>query len=183
MKPVTRQDVDDIVQWGRSLSEEQGSRLLDHFEKHQNQLYNAIYGELSDAIAEDNVDMSNLFMDLCFDIVLVYQRILGDAPQEPEDNQWLESKMALLDAELKSLSPQSTMDSKLTSTLNERFVACCKEAGTPMALLDYLDEQVRHYASFHPARVPAIALTNNLLFVIVRLMDSLYEYQAESHTC
>ncbi len=183
MKPVTRQEVDDIVQWGRSLSEEPVTRLLDHFEDHQGQLYNAIYGVLSDAIAEANIDMAKLFIDLCFDIVLVYHRILGDVPQEPEDNQWLESKMALLDAELKSLSPQTTMDSKLTSTLNERFVARCMEAGTPMGLLDYLDEQVRHYASFDPARVPAIVLTNNLLFVIVRLMDSLYEYQPESHTC
>ncbi len=182
MKPVTRQDVDEIVQWGRSLSEEQATRLLDHFEDHQGQLYNAIYGELSDAIAEDSVDMANLFMDLCFDVVLVYHRILGDVPKEPEDARWLGSKMALLDAELQSLSPESTMDSKLTSTLNERFVERCKEAGTPMALLDYLDEQVSHYASFDPARAPAIALTNNLLFVVVRLMDSLYEYQPESLT-
>ncbi|MGO0305053.1 hypothetical protein ACTL6P_00320 [Endozoicomonas acroporae] len=97
MKPLTRQDVDDIVQWGRSLSEEQGTRLLDHFENHQSQLYNAVYGVLSDAIAEDSVDMANLFMDLCFDIVLVYHRTLGEAPQEPEDTRWLESKMALLE--------------------------------------------------------------------------------------
>ena len=180
MKPVTRQDVDDIVQWGRSLSEEQGTRLLDHFEKHQS--LNAIFGVLSDAIGEVNIDMANLFLDLCFDIVLVYHRVLGDAPQEPENTRWLESKMALLDAELKSLSPQSTMDSQLSSTLNERFVERCKESGTPLGLLNYLDDQVLHYASFNSARIPAIALTNNLLFIVVRLMDSIYEYQPEPRT-
>ncbi|MBO9484384.1 hypothetical protein [Salinisphaera sp. G21_0] len=178
MKPLTRKDVDDIVQWGRTLSDEEGTRLLDHFENHQSQLYNAIYGELSDTIAEDSVDMANLFLDLCFDIVLVYHRILGD-PQEPEDTRWLESKMALLDAEFKSLSPESPMESKLSSTLNDRFVQRCIDSGTPVALLNYLDDQVLHYASFNSARIPAISLTNNLLFVVVRLMDSIYEYQPE----
>lgn len=123
--------------------------------------------------------MANLFLDLCFDIVLVYHRILGNAPQEPEDTRWLESKMALLDAEFKSLSPESPMASKLSSTLNDRFVQRCIDSGTPVALLNYLDDQVLHYASFNSVRIPAISLTNNLLFVVVRLMDSIYEYQPE----
>lgn len=86
----------------------------------------------------------------------------------------------MLDAELKSLSPESAMDTKLSAALNERFVARCKESGTPLGLLACLNDEVHRYASFNPARVPAISLTNNLLFVVVRMMDSIYEYQPES---
>ncbi len=180
MEPISRQDVEKIMQWGKSLSEEQCTRLLDHFENYQSQLYNAIYGELSDAIAAVNLDMANLFLDLRFDIFLIYNWVEGDIPREPEDKQWLTSKIALLDAELKSLSPESAMDTKLSVALNERFVARCKESGTPLGLLSCLNDEVHRYASFNPARVPAISLTNNLLFAVVRMMDSVYEYQPES---
>ncbi len=175
MQSLTQVDVDTIIQYGRGIPDNQCTQLLDLFEKNQSQLYQAIYGEFSDAIAVVNRDMANLFLDLCFDILLVYTQTVGDIPHQLHDDNWLESKMALLSAELQSLSPEAPMNPKVKSSLNDRFVERCISSGTPFALLSYLDFQVHHYASFDPARCGAISLTNNLLFTVVRLIDSIFE--------
>ncbi|WP_345193653.1 hypothetical protein [Kistimonas scapharcae] len=175
MQAITSQDINTIAAASRILPETEGTALLDRFQDRQPQFYEAIFGELSDAIAEDSFDMANLFLDLCFDIIFLYHRTQGEIPKQPEDERWLEVKMALLDAELKSLVPGNAMNGNLTASLNDRFVDRCRAAGTPLALLAHLDEQVCQYASFDPSRPRAIPLVNNLLFVVVRLMDDIYD--------
>ncbi|MDD4272818.1 MAG: hypothetical protein PHG14_03720 [Desulfobacter postgatei] len=44
----------------------------------------------------------------------------------------------------------------------------------PFNLLQYLESEVVKYASFKSARKKAISITNNLLFVLVRLLGDLY---------
>ncbi len=67
-----------------------------------------------------------------------------------------------------------SMNDKLRLRLQERFVKRSLESGVQMDLLEILDTEVKKYASFKKERHAAIPLTNNLLFVIVRLMDDLY---------
>ena len=66
------------------------------------------------------------------------------------------------------------MSSKFRKRLSDRFVERSVEAGVHLEFLEYLNEQVQNYASFKPDRKKAVHITNNLLFVIVRLMDDIY---------
>ena len=118
--------------------------------------------------------MANLFLDLCFDIILVYKLAFGNTPAISKDEDWFYRKAALLDAELKSLNNEESMSSKFKQRLSNRFVERSVEAGIQLQLLQHLDEQVRNYASFNNSRKESIHLTNNLLFVVVRLMDDIY---------
>ena len=131
-------------------------------------------GELSDGIAEENLDMANLFLDLCFGVIFVYKQAFGSAPAQSHDKDWFSAKVALLDAELKSLVKDEPMSRKFKQTLRQRFVERSIETGVQLELLQYLDEKVRSYASFQPSRKKAIRVTNNFLFVVVCLMDDVY---------
>ena len=66
------------------------------------------------------------------------------------------------------------MHDSIRTNLQGRFVKRSIESGVQMGLLEHLDIEVEKYASFKKERQSAIQLTNNLLFVIVRLMDELY---------
>ncbi len=162
------------MQEGRKLSEEEGDAILDRFEKNQQQMYQAIFRDFQHCIGEEDIDMSNLFLDLCFDIILVYKFSFSDAPSESRNQAWFSEKVALLDAELKSLENEAPMNEKFKQQLSNRFVERSAKAGIQLELLQYLEEQVEHYASFKNSRKKAIHFTNNLLFVIVRLMDDIY---------
>ncbi len=176
MRALSKNEVARFVQDGRKLSEKEGTAILDRFEINQPLMYQAIFGELSDGIAEENLDMANLFLDLCFDIILVYKIAFGSVPAKSKDKDWFNEKVALLDAELKSLNNEEPMSSKFKQRLSNRFVERSIEAGIQLELLQHLDEQVRNYASFKPSRKKAIHVTNNLLFVVVRLMDDIYNF-------
>jgi len=174
MKILSEKEIIGFIQDGRKLSEEAGTAILDQFEKDQPEMYQAIFGELSDGIASDSEDMSNLFLDLCFDIILVYKMAFGDPPIKIRNKDWFNNKVALLDAELKSLDSESSMSNKLKQQLSNRFIKRSAEAGIQLALLEHFDQEVRKYASFDVSRMTAIHVTNNLIFVVVRLMDDIY---------
>ena len=174
MKALSKNEVIKLIQEGKQLSEKTGTAILDHFEKKQPQMYKAIFGEFSDEIAKENFDMANLFLDLCFDIIFVYKMAFGDASVNSKDKDWFDNKVALLDTELKSLNTEEVMNSKFRQRLSDRFVERSLEAGVQFEFLEYLNDQVKNYASFKPSRKKAIHVTNNLIFVIVRLMDDIY---------
>ncbi len=174
MRVLSKNEVARFVQDGRKLSEKEGTAILNRFEINQPLMYQAIFDELSDGIAEENIDMANLFLDLCFDIILVYKIAFGNVSAKSKDKDWFNEKVALLDAELKSLNNEEPMSSKFKQHLSNRLVERSIEAGIQLELLQHLDEQVRNYAGFKPSRKKAIHVTNNLLFVVVRLMDDIY---------
>jgi hypothetical protein len=64
MRVLSEREINQIIQEGKKLSEEEGTAVLDQFEQEQPEIYQAIFGPLSDAIAEDSLDMSYLFLDL-----------------------------------------------------------------------------------------------------------------------
>jgi hypothetical protein len=122
VRVLSKNEVDGFIQEGRKLSEREGTLISDDFKRVQPLMYQAIFGELSDGIAEENVDMANLFLDLCFDVILVYQMAFGSAPAEPPKKEWFDKKISLLDAKLKSLNDEDRMNSKFRQRLSNRFV-------------------------------------------------------------
>ncbi len=174
MRALSKSEIVSIIQEGKRLSEQEGTAILDEFEKNQPHLYQAIFGPLSDGIAEDSLDMAHLFLDLCLDIIFVYKKAFGNPSVKERDEQWFINKTRLLDAELKSLTKDIPMNVKFRNRLSDRLVERSIEAGVQMELLQYLDEQVINYASFKHSRQKGVQITNNLLFVVVRLMDDIY---------
>ena len=52
MRALSKSEIVSIIQEGKRLSEQEGTAILDEFEKNQPHLYQAIFGPLSDGIAE-----------------------------------------------------------------------------------------------------------------------------------
>ena len=174
MRTLSKDEINQILLQGKNLSESEVTSILDEFETEQPEIYQAIFAELSDGIVEVNQDMANLFLDLCFDIIWIYRKAFGKPPIIKKGEEWITNSLSLLDAELKSLSEYVPMDDSISTNLLGRFVKRSIESGVQMGLLEHLNIEVEKYASFKKERQSAIQVTNNLLFVIVRLMDELY---------
>jgi len=174
MRSLSKQEIDAILARGRMLSDLEITAILDELQQQQPEIYRAIYGEPSDAIAECNPDMARLYLELCFDIIWIYRRAFAKPPRAFGGEQWVLDSLTLLDAELKSLSDDIPMNQAFRSRLQQRFVQRTIESGVQIELVQYLDSEVQDYASFQRQRRCAIEITNNFLFVVVRLMDDLY---------
>jgi hypothetical protein len=174
MGSLSKREIDRIVAWGQMLSDPEITTILDEFQEEQPEIYRAIYGELSDAIAEENPEMAKLFLELCFDIIWIYRKAFGKPPIAPVGEEWTLDSLTLLNSELQSLSDDVPMDKAFRSRLQQRFVQRSIESGLQTELLQYLDKETRKYASFKRKRRAAIEITNNFLFLVVRLMDDQY---------
>jgi hypothetical protein len=174
MRLLSKEEIRRMLALGKMLPESDGTAILDEFEEVQPDIYQAIFGELSSAIEEDNKDMANLFLDLCFDIIWVYRKSFGKPPMASKGDDWVPNTLVLLDAELKSLLDDTPMHGKLKAHLQKRFIRRCVETGIQTELLEILTEEVMKYAAFKKNRRRAIPSTSSFLFVIVRLMDELY---------
>ena len=174
MRALSKKEIDRILAKGRMLLDQEITAILDEFQKKQPEIYQAIYGEPSDAIAEQNPEMANIYLELCFDVIWIYRSAFGKPPMVPDREQLVLNSLSLLDLELKSLSDEVLMDDAFRTNLQKRFIDRFVAAGEQIELLQYLDSEVRKYASFKRERSVAIDLTNIFLFMVVRLMDDMY---------
>jgi len=171
---TTQNQLEEIMSMGKVLPDDKIKEILDELQNKQPSLYRFIYGEPSDTINVLNHDMANLYLDLSFDVVWFFRNKFGKPPIVKDHEAWTIKKIALLDAELKSLTNEIPMDDKFRSSLQARLVKRSLESSIQMQLLQYIENQVEHYASFNRKREKAIQLTRNLLFVLVRLLGDLY---------
>jgi len=180
MKVLELAEVEDIVAMAKGVPESQLIAILDKWEEKHPEVYRIIYGEPSDAIANVNKDMANLYLDLSFDVLWVFGQRFGEAPEIDDEDRWVSSRLSLIDMELKSITKEFPMDSKIRGNLQERFVKSSLESSMQLGLLEYLGGRVMNYVSFDHKRAAASQLTNNLLFVLVRLVGDLYHSQTQT---
>jgi hypothetical protein len=174
MRVLEQREIESIIARGKNAPEFEITAILDELEKVHPGVYRMIYGEPSDVIASINKDMSNLYLDISFDVIWVFRKGFGRPPEVVNDEKWTAERLTLIDAELKSLVKEIPMSDKFRRSLQERFVKSSFESKIQLELLKYIDGQVEHYASFDEARAAASQITNNLLFVLVRLVGDLY---------
>ena len=174
MKILNKFQVKDILSQGRSAPEHILTAMLDEMEANNPGIYCIIFGEPSDGIAANNKEMANLYLDLSCDVIWLFITAFGNPPLIKNEEEWAIKHLSLIDAELKSLTNEIPMNGKFRNKLKNRFVRRSFESEVQLELLKYLENEVTKYASFKKARSTASHLTNNLLFVLVRLMGDLY---------
>jgi len=122
MHELTERELYQALEYAKSIDEENGKRILSQFEADQPMLFQTIFGIFPTIIAEQNQDMAHLFMDLCFDVICVYQKAFGETPKFVDDPSWMERQAILLDTELLSLMRNQPIDEMTRKKLQDRFV-------------------------------------------------------------
>ncbi|MBL1265816.1 hypothetical protein [Candidatus Methylomicrobium oryzae] len=175
MHELTDRELYQALEYARSLDQNTGRRILEQFQLDQFALTQTIFGILPAIIAEQNQDMANLFMDLCFDVICVYQKAFGPMPlQKDMDPDWLEKQAMLLDAELQSLMTDKHMDEKVREKLQDRLRQRSLDETGQAGLVSFMNAAIDDFASENPVRVPAIKTTQTMIFVVIRLFNNLY---------
>ena len=174
MRILSEKEINRILMKGRMLSSKEVTKILDEVQKNQPDIYATIYGEPSDAIAEENADMARLYLDLCFDTIWIYRDAFGKPTKDSPRKNMVINSLVLLDTELKAFLNVTEMAESFRLNLEKRFFNRMVESGFQIEVMRYLEDEVKKYASFKPERARAINLTYSFLFVFVRLMDDLY---------
>lgn len=177
MHELSERELYQALEYAKSLDEASGKRIMSQFQADQPMLFQTIFGIFPTLIAEQNQDMAHLFMDLCFDVICVYQHAFGDTPKCLDDPNWMERQAILLDEELQAVIRNQAMDEVNRMNMQDRFVRN-KENQVQVGLIKFLNESIDEFASSHVSRVPAIEFTQAMIFVVVKLFNSLHDKPA-----
>jgi hypothetical protein len=174
MHELTERELYQALEYAKSIDEDNGKRIMSQFEADQPMLFQTIFGIFPTIIAKQNQDMANLFMDLCFEVICVYQKAFGDTPKFIDDPTWMERQAILLDTEFQSLMQSQPTNETTRKSLQDRFVKH-NENQVQIGLVKFLNESIDEFASYNIIRVPATEFTQAMIFVVVRLFNSLYD--------
>jgi hypothetical protein len=179
MRELHDNELYQALKYAKNIDEETGRKIIERFELDQTALAQMIFDIFPDVISEENQDMSYLFMDLCFNVLCVFQKAFGPLPSQNDvDYDWLEKQAVLLDAELQSLIKEH-MDSKIRAKLQDRFVNRVIKDNPQMGLVYFMNAAIDDFASESPSRVPAIKTTQTMIFIVIRLFGNLYSHAAK----
>ncbi len=175
MHELSERELLEAIHYARSIDEETGAKIIEHFQLEQTALAQTILGIFPDIISEENSEMSYLFLDLCFDVLCVFQHAFGPLPsQKNMDSGWVEKQALLLNVELQSLIKDQDMDEKIRSKLQDRFVKRSLEETAQKRLVIFMNLTIDDFASKDKSRDSAIMITQTMIFIVIRLFSNLY---------
>ena len=181
MHELTDRELYQALAYAKSIDEEAGRKIIEQFQLEQTALAQILFIIFPTVIAEENQDMSYLFMDLCFDVLCVFQKAFGPLPSQNDmDIDWVEKQAVLLDAELQSLLKDKYMDDKIRSKLQERFLNRVSKDNPQRGLVNFMNTAIDAFASENPIRVSAIKTTQTMLFIVIQLFSNLYSHANQS---
>jgi hypothetical protein len=174
---LSERELFEAIHYAKSIDEETGAKVIEQFQLEQTPLAETLFGMFPAFIAEQNQDMAYLFMDLCFDVLCVFQHAFGPLPSQSDmDIDWLERQARLLDAEFQALMTDRHMDEKIRSKLQDRFVKKSLEETAQTGLVNFMNTAIDDFASENASRAPAIKITQTMIAIVIRLLSNLYSH-------
>ncbi len=181
MQALTDRELYQALEYAKSIDETTGRKIMADFQTDQTMLAQMLFGIFPGIIAEQNQDMAYLFMDLCFDLLCVFQNAFGPLPAQNElDIDWLQKQAMLLDTELQAVKKNQDMDEKIRNSLQERMISRTHDETPQSGLIAFMNAAVDDFASEKPSRVPAAQITQALILVAIRLFNNLYTHARKS---
>jgi hypothetical protein len=174
MHELTEHELYQALKYAKSIDEEGAKIIMSQFEADQPLLFQTLFGVFTSIVADQNQDMAHLFMDLCFDVICVFQKAFGDAPKFADDPTWMERQAILLEGEFKLIMQNGPVYETKGESLQDRF-AKHKKNLVQIGLVKFLNESIDEFASEQVSRVPAIEFTQAIMVLVVKLFTNLYD--------
>lgn len=165
MKKLSDQELYQAIAYARNLNERDGQTILTDFHIEHPALSGTIFSIFPAVLDEKNRDMGAYFMDLCFDTLCVYSHSFGKA--NPQTESWIIEKMADIETGLTAVKNNPTAPPQFNIVQRK--------------LYDVLKDSIADYASEHPARIPFIEMTQNMMLASLSLIESLYDKPSTVH--
>lgn len=162
------------LEHARGIDQDAGQKLLMQFETDQPLFFQTIFNAFYSIIGEQNEPLANYFSDLCFDILAVYRKSFGSMPKFQDDPTWLERQAMQMDTELKPLVENKRITKAQSKKMQENFYKAKEGEMVQSHLVNFLNECVDDFATYNTCNPSSLELTKAMLFVVVKLFNSLY---------
>lgn len=166
MQELTDKQLYEALHYAKSQGEQAGRAILERFQADQPVFAQTLFGVFPAVIAEQDQSIAHLFMDLCFDVIAVYEHAFGKVPdQRILGNRWFEEKANLFDQEMNVAMGQAKSRPS-TNILDQEH---------QKGLVSFLHVAIDQHPCTSAA---AVRLTKTMVFTTVQLFNALYDAAA-----
>lgn len=177
MQELTDRALYQALEYAKSIDENTGRQIIEQFQLDQPAFAQTIFGEFPAVIAGQDQSMAHLFMDLCFDVICVFEHAFGRLPaQNAMGFDWLEKSAAFLDTELQALMTEQPMDTKIRDKLQNRFLDRVINSNSQTGLVNFMNASIDEFAAENSQRVKATRISQTLIFVTIQMFESMYAH-------
>ncbi len=160
MQELTGQQLFKALHFAKSQDEQTGRAILEHFQISQPAFAQTLFSVFPSSMIDLDQAMAYLFMDLCFDVIAVYEHAFGKVPdQQIVGNAWFEDKARQYDPERKGQA-------------NAKASADELEPEHQQGLVNFLHAAIDQQPC---DSVAAVRLAKTMIFTTVQLFDALYD--------
>lgn len=164
MQELTDQQLFKALQFAKSQDQQAGRAILERFQASQPAFAQTLFSVFPSTIIDLDQGMAHLFMDLCFDVIAVYEHAFGKAPdQRLVGNRWFEDKARQYDPDRKD----QTKPNDSANVLEQEHQT---------GLVNFLHAAIDRQPS---DSVAAVRLAKTMIFTTVQLFDALYDATVE----
>jgi hypothetical protein len=175
MHTLYAQELYLALEYAKTMDQDSGKRIMVQLEIDQPLLFNTLFKTFPSIISERHDELANLFVDLCFDIVCVYQKSFGKLPKFKDDPTWMERQVMGLDKELKPLMEGRHISAKRSQRMKDDFFASKAGEVGQNGLVAFLHEAVDDFvAEDGNCDIAAADMAKAMLFVATRFFTNLY---------
>ena len=172
MHELIDRELYQAIEYAKNIDQDTGRSIIEQFQTDQPILAQTIFSLFPTMVSAQNQDMAHLFMDLCFDVICVYQHAFGDIPVQ--DKEWLQKQSALMSTELQALMPGNKIDKKIITKLQQRFSQRSESEVSQPGLVKFMNATIDAYASEISTDESSIKITQNMIFTVIRLFGTVY---------
>jgi len=170
MHELTTPELYKALEYARSLDETEGKKIIQKFQTDQPILSQMVFSFFPMTISQQNQEMSHLFMDLCFDIICVYQHAFGKAPTQSQlSPEWLEQQAEFMSAQLQAVTSQK-------GSLQEHFEQQKDNQVNQPGLINFINDSIDEFAQEDKRRKSTVKLTETMLLVVTHLFSNIYTH-------
>lgn len=163
MHELTEQQLFNALHYARSQDQPAGRAILRRFQTSQAAFSQTIFSVFPAVIADLDQAMAHLFMDLCFDVIVVYEHAFGKAPdQRIVGKRWFEDKAKQFEPEMQAAMAKAKPNAAAKNHEQEQ----------QKGLVSFLHAAIDEQGCDSPA---AVRLTKLMIFATVQLFDALYD--------
>ena len=163
MQELSNKMLFEALQYAINQDEQAGRAILERFQTRQPAFAQTILSVFPSTMVDLDQAMAHLFMDLCFDVIAVYEHAFGKVPDHRMvGNRWFEERAERLDQEMKlvakqakPITPANVIDQEPQTDLVNFLHAA-------------IDQQPSHSTD-------AVRLAKTMIYTTVQLFDALYD--------
>ena len=175
MHELIDRELYSAIEYAKNIDEATGRSIIEQFQTDQPVLAQTIFSLFPTMISAQNQDMAHLFMDLCFDVICIYQHAFGDMPTQNEE--WLKKQAALMEAELQSFLKKNKMSAKGKAKLQDPLYQQSTGEVAQTRMVKFTNDSIDAYAAEIPNSTPSIKMTETMMFAVIRMFNKLYSQE------